>query len=155
MATSVIPSVIDALVTAARAALPSVQVHDGYGVTDDPGDFLMVGVTDPDSGDDANSAVSQQSWANATGGARDENGDVTCVALSWNGDGSQKVARDAAFAIAAAVQLAVRPAGVPGSLSVPGVLWLSYGAETQLLQQQGDGGAVAKVIFSIAFRARV
>lgn len=155
MVTSVIPTLIDAIVAAARAALPATQVYDGYAVTQDPGDFLMVGVNDPDAGDDAFSAESEQEWAHAIGGVRDERGDVTCVALSWNGDGNAKTARDRAFAIVAGVEGAVRPAGAPGTLSVPGVLWLAYGTQTQLLQQQGDSGAVAKVIFTVNFRARV
>lgn len=155
MATSVIPSVIDALVTAATTALPTTRVYDGFGVTDDPGDFLMVGVVDPDSGNDATAATSQQSWATTTGGARDEMGDVTCVALSWNGNGDAKAARNAAFATCNALQLAIRPTGQAGNLGVPGVLWLSYGESTQLLQDQNENGAVAKVIFTVYFRARV
>lgn len=155
MATSVIPSVIDALLAAARTALPGTNVFDGYGVTDDPGDFLMIGVVDPDSGTDATASTSQQSWATVTGGARDEMGDVTCVALSWNGNADAKAARDAAFSTCNALQLAIRPTGQAGNLSVPGVLWLSYGETTQLLQDQGENGAVAKVIFTVHFRARV
>ena len=36
--------------------------------------------------------------------ARDQTGSVTCAALSWNGDADQKAARDAAYAVVAAVE---------------------------------------------------
>jgi hypothetical protein len=61
MATSVVFDLVGALVTQLGAAL-SVNVHDGYGLTDDPGDYLMVGVEDPD-GDRATSAEGRQDWA--------------------------------------------------------------------------------------------
>lgn len=153
--TTVIGDLITALVAQSTTALPAVTVTDGYGTSGEPGDYLMIGVDDPDAGDDATSATSVQEWANTTGGARREMGDVTCVALSWNGDSDAKAARDGALAIANAVQLLVRPAGRAGDLGVAGVQWLSYGTQTRLLQQSDDAGAVAKVIFTVHFQARL
>lgn len=153
MATSVVPAAIDALVAAARIALPDVLVHDGIGQTDDPGDFLMIGVEDPDIEGAAFSADTKQDWAAVgTGAPRDEQGDITCVALSWNGDGDPKAARDGAYAIAAAVEDLLR--NTP-ALGVPQLLWTSFGSSSQLSQAQGDGGASALLVFRINFRARI
>lgn len=153
MATSVIPDLIDALIAAAATALPGVDVLDGPQVTDAaPGDYLMVGVEDLDSAEEANAAESRQQWANANYTARDEDGEITCVALSWNGDGDQKAARDAVFATAAALEDALR---ANPSLGVSSVLWTGYGSLTQFIQAQGDTGAAAQLTFRVHFIARL
>lgn len=155
MATSVVPALIDALVTAATAALPAVRVSDGVGATDDPGDFLMIGVEDPDLEGAAFSAETKQDWAAVgTGAPRDEQGEVTCVAVSWNGDGPEgaKAARDAAYAISAAVETLLRDTP---ALGIPELLWTSFGSSSQLSQAQGSGGASALLVFRINFRARI
>lgn len=153
MATSAIPDVITALVAAAKAALSTVTVYDGFGVSEDPGDFLMVGVDDPDRPDAAFAGSSRQGWA-TTGaqGARDEEGDITCAALSWNGNGDQQSARTAAFATCAAVETLLR---TNPTLGVSSLLWTSYGTDTQLSQSQDNNGALALVVFRVAFRARL
>lgn len=153
MATSVIPALIDALVSAALAALPTTLVFDGIGMTDDPGDFLMIGVEDPDIEGAAFSADTRQEWASVgTGAPRDEQGEITCVALSWNGNSDPKAARDGAYAIAAAVENLLR---ANPSLGVAGLLWTGFGSSSQLSQAQGSGGASALLVFRINFRARI
>lgn len=158
MAVSVVPALIDALVAAANesADLVDVDVYDGFGVSGDIGDFLMIGVDDPDRTDNASSASSEQDWHDAgIDGERDEIGDVTCAALSWNGDGSdagQKTARDAVFAIAEALAAACR---ANPSLGVDSLLWTSYGTTTDLQQGQDANGAVALLIFRIHFQALI
>lgn len=153
MATSVVPDLIDALVSTSRTALPDVNVYDGVSVTLDPGDYLMVGVEDPDLEGAVFSADTRQEWATVgTGAPRNEEGDVTCVALSWNGDGDQKVARDAAYAIAAGLEDALR---ANPSLGVSSLLWTGFGSSSQLSQAQGKGGASALLVFRIHFKARI
>lgn len=152
MATSVIPALIDALVAAAKAALSNLLVNDGYGVTEDPGNYLMIGVDDPDRPDAALSASSQQDWAHANYTARDEEGDITCAALSWTGDTDQKVSRDAVFATTAAVENMLR---ANPSLGLANLLWTSYGSATQLNQWQDAEGSMALVVFQVHFRARI
>lgn len=152
MATSVVPALIDALLALANANLTDVLVLDGYGQTDDPGDFLMIGIEDPDSDGAGFSADARQEWANANYTARDETGDITCVALSWNGDGDAKLARDTAYGITSALEDALR---LTPSLGVEGLLWTGFGSTTQLSQAQGTGGASALLIFRISFRARI
>lgn len=157
MATSVVPDLIDALLALARsgavAIVPDSNVFDGVGVTQDPGNFLMVGVEDPDMEGMAFAADARQEWSGVgTGAPRDEEGDVTCVAVAWNGDGDAKAARDAAYAIAAALEDALR---ANPSLGVSSLLWTGFGSSSQLSQAQGEGGASSILIFRIHFRARI
>lgn len=152
MSTSAIPDVIDALVTACTSALTNISVYDGWGVSDDPGDFLMIGVDDPDANNETNSGSSQQDWANATGTKRNESGDISCAALSWNGDSDQKAARTAVFATTAAVEDVLRS---DYTLGLPTLLWTSYGTSTQLTQSVNSTGAMALVVFKVHFEARI
>jgi hypothetical protein len=151
MAVSVVPALIDALIAAAETAGVE-NVYDGVHVSEDPGDFLMVGVDDPDSDGGSLSADSRQQWANANHTTRDESGSVTCAAYSWNGDGDQKAARDAAYVMVEALASACRT--TPG-LGVGSLLWTDFGSDANLSQLQGDWGASALVVFTIAFRARI
>lgn len=153
MATSVVPALIDALIAAADTALPDTLVSDGFGVTDDPGDFLMIGVEDPDTEQSAFSADTKQEWATADrSGVRNEVGEITCAALSWNGDGNQKAARDAVYAITAELEDALR---ATPALGLSGLLWTSFGTSTQFSQAHDATGAVAMLVFRIAFQARI
>lgn len=155
MTTSALPEVIDALVSLSDAALSAANVIDGIGVTDDPGDYLMIGVEDPDIEGAAFSADIEQSRATMSG-ARDETGTVTCCAMSWNGDSSaagQKAARDAAFATVDAVATIVRTTSP--TLGVSAVLKTEFGARITVSQAQDASGASCMVIFSVAYLARI
>lgn len=152
--TSAIPDIIDALFAAATAALPNVTVSDGTGVTDQVGDFLMIGVDDPDQQGASSSAESDQSAATlGTTRPRDETGTVTCAALSSNGDGDQKRARDAAFAMAAAVATICRTD--PSLALAYTSLVTDYGTGQRLMQNQYEDGVEAILVFSVRFRARI
>lgn len=154
MATSVVPALIDALVTQCTTALTGVaNVYDGTGVTDQPGDWLMVGVEDPDTDAESTAATTFEAPGPfGTNRPRDETGEVVLLAHSWNGDGNAKTARDAVYAVAAAVANLCR---TTPALGVSGVLWTGYGATTQLVQNQDSNGARAYLVFRISFRARI
>lgn len=152
MPTSAVPLVIDQLVERCTNALPDVLVFDGFGLTEDPGDFLMIGVDDPDTQDSAYAADADQEWANANYTARDESGTITCAALSWNGDGNQKAARDAVYSMTAAVEDVLR---AEPAMGIPVLLWSSFGTSQQLSQARDPQGAAAWLIFRIYFRARI
>ncbi len=151
MAVSVVPALIDAVFTAATTALVGVAtVTDGFAVDSDPGNFLMIGIDDPESSNPGASAQSAQDWqSTGQSGARSEIGDVSCVAVGWNGEYNQKTARDAAYGIAETVAAILR---ATPALGIPSLLWTSYGTNTQLFQDQNDG-AIARVVFTIHFRA--
>jgi hypothetical protein len=152
MATTVIPALLDALVTVATAVLPKATILDGYGVTEFVGDYLMIGVDDPYSPEEALAGSSQQDWAHANYTARNESGDITCVAVSWNGAESAKGARDSVFAITTAFEAGLR---ANPSLGLANLLWTSYGTNTQFSQGQDEDGAFAVVAFQIHFEARI
>jgi hypothetical protein len=153
MPTSVVPALIDAIVATAQAQLPTLIVTDGVGRTDDPGDYLMVAVEDPDTEGFDMAATSTQEWANANYTARDEEGDVNCIAMAWNGDADPQAARQAVYDNVAALETALRQNPPQG---LDDVLWTSIMAAGGRLEQiQGATGAVAILQFSIHFRARI
>ncbi len=155
MATSTLYPLLDALVAAARTALPSVTVYDGPGVSDDPGDYLMIGVDDPDQPNPVLAATSTQTPATlGTARSRDEEGDITCAALSWNGDADQSAARAGCKAITDAVENLIRTVTFP-ALGVTGVKTLGFGTSFTLSQDQNASGAMALVVFSIHYKARI
>jgi hypothetical protein len=151
MSTSVIPALIDALVEQAGQSLEAVLVFDGMRVTSDPGDYLMVGVDDPDADGFAQAADADQAWAGLGAHAKNQTGGVWCVAESRNGDGDPKAARDAAYATVAAVEDLCR---VDPTLAVLTGGWASVGGDERLSQSR-VGGASARVAFRVNFQARI
>ena len=153
MGTSVVFALIDALVPRLNDALPA-HVYDAYGtVTDDPGDYLVIGYEDPDA-DRAISAEGQQSWAGLGANARDEEGTVVCLALSWNGDADMSEARAAVKAITDGVEAHLRADPNLGA-TVPGLLWTGYGTRWRLEQIPATDGAAVFFVFDIQFKARI
>lgn len=152
MAVSAWPAVVDALIAKATAALPGVRVFDAFGDSDDPGDFLMVGSNNADESGDVNAGEFPQDWANANHTARDEDGVVNCFALSWNGDGNQKAARDSVFATCEAVAALCR---ADPSLGVPQLLWSSFGTRGTPSQGVDTQGALCAVEFQVSYKARI
>ena len=155
MGVSVLLDLLTQLVAQCDAALSAVQVYDGVGISEDPGDFLMIGVDDPDSDGMADSGRARQSpGPMGTNRPRDEFGTVTCAALSWNGDGDLAAARAGVKATTTAVENLLRTS--PNlSGAVTGLLWTGYGEQARVIQAQDDHGAMAMLIFDIAFRARI
>ena len=146
--TSVIPDLIDALVTQATAALPEVSVTDGEATTSDLKDYLMVGVEDATQAV-TTGAESDQSWPLATPTGRDEEGGVWCAAFTTGT--TTKEARDRAFAIAGAVQTLLRS---DTRLGIPGMKLTSYGQQ-RFSQWQASYGPAALLLFNISFKARI
>lgn len=156
MGTSVVFSLIDALVDHFTEALPGIEVHDGFGLSDDAFDFLMVGVEDP-NGSEATSAESQQTWAGLGANARNETGTVTCAAVAWRGnpgESGQREAREAAKAIVAAVEEDLRVDPNLGGV-VPGLMWVGFGTRLRIVQDQTEIGPMCMAVFDIDFKARI
>jgi hypothetical protein len=150
---SVVPALIDAMVAAFTAALPGGKVYDGYGQSDDPGDYLMIGVEDPDADSESEAAsVAQSQMAFGATRPRMEEGVIHMAARSVNGDASQKAARDAVYAMQEALATALR---TTNDLGVTGVMQLGNGSNLRLLQDQNNHGAVATLLYEIAFKAAI
>lgn len=157
MGTSVVPQLIDALVSGLTTALATsnVRVIDGYGTGDDASDFLMVGIDDPTSSEPAGAATAGQTpGPMATTRPRDQEGAVWCAAYSWNGDADQKAARDAAYSYVAAVENLLRSNPNLG-IAAGGYFVAQMGSDERLMQNQNPNGAEAGVIFNITFTARI
>lgn len=156
MAISILPDLIDTLLTRTRAALPSMaeRVFDGYGISEDPGDFLMIGVDDPDGPNPADSASGTLDWATmrSAPAPQDERGELVCAALSWNGDADPKAARDAVCVTASAVDTLCR--ADPSLGLAPRLLTARVASRYDLSQQQSDAGALALLVFRIVYHAR-
>lgn len=154
MATSAIPALIDELVARATTALPDVIVIDGDDPTDDSRDALFIGIEDPDD-EKATAARAQQEWPHIGHSARDQSGEILCAALAWNGNTSVKQARDAAYAMTAAIEDFLRAEPDLGLRDAAGVMWTGFGTREELIQFPTTSGATALLIFSIAFQARI
>ncbi len=155
MSTSLAPAVVDALV--ALGPLDDDRpVYDGVPVTEDPGfDYVMVGVEDPDT-DEASLAVEVlQEWLYLGAQTRQEDGTISCCAVSWIGDADEesvKVCRDKAYASAAQFEEAMRGSGV--DLGIDGLLWAEFRTGS-LRQWPTDTGTIAFLFFQVHYRAHI
>lgn len=152
MRTSVIPDLIDAMVTgfAALTGMEDVSVSDGLPLSNNEGTYLYVGVSDPNATQTA-AARSTQTWPLATFTAREETGDITLAVESIDGGGDIKAVRDEVFRVAGLIQDHLRTSK---TLGVAGVLWLSY-SDSDLDQAQAPAGAAAMLTFKIHYTARI
>jgi hypothetical protein len=157
LATSKIPAVIDALVTACTNASTiggaGVSVYDGPHLTTAPDqNVLWIGLDDPDSQGLANSGDSTQSFPGLGTRQRDELGTVYCVAEAWSGSTDVKGARDNAYNIVLAVENLLR-----ADATIAGTFLVGWGEVDgfQFRQGQADVGAVARVSFHIKYKARI
>lgn len=153
MAGTIVLDVIDALVTKYRTALPNVTVYDGTGISEDPGDFVMVGVGDPDSDQPPTSAETTSEWAGLGARARDEEGTITCCAVSWNGESEGLAsARAGIRSIVNAISDAHR---ADPTLGLGPVMWTGFGARATTTQIQATDGSSVVHYFEIQFKARL
>jgi hypothetical protein len=153
MTATIVLDVIDALVAEYRSALSNVAVYDGTGITEEPGDFVMVGVGDPDSNQPPTSADTSQDWAGLGAHRRDEEGTVTCCAVSWNGESEGLgQARDRVRSMLDAIGDIHR---ANPTLGVAPVMWTGFGARVTLTQIQADDGSSVIAYFEIQFKARI
>ena len=154
MVATAVPVVVTALIDGLTAALPTVDVRDSWTDTADPGDFLMVGVEDPDAVGYESSATAEQEWATIGNYSREESGEVVCCALSWNGDADPAAARAAAYGVVDAVAAWLKGDPTMGVTSVVN-LRAEFAGRHTLNQARTDVGAVALVTFTVSFKARV
>lgn len=153
MAGTIALDVIDALVQKYPPVLPSFTVYDGVGASDDPGNFLMVGVPDPDSDQPPTSADSKQEWAGLGAKRRDEEGTVTCCALAWNGE-TQGLLEARAVLRTMFDALAALHVEDP-TLGIGSVMWTGLGKNIRVDQIQSEKGSMVLIVFDIDYKARI
>jgi hypothetical protein len=105
MATSRVPATIDALVALFTAA--GLTTWDGPLVTGDYQPAIHVGY-DGDPEGDFKAVDADQEWAGIGAKSRDEEFDVICCAITVSGNSDIRSAREAAFAMLAVVENALR-----------------------------------------------
>lgn len=152
MSTSVVGAVIDALVTALTTA--GINVVDGPAVNaaDTGTDTLYIGWDGTEEGSDA--ASTDQEWAGLGNRARDENLTITCYAEATRGDTTLKPTRDAALAVVAAVETALRSDPQLGG-ALTGPSHAQFGAIDRLAQPQTPAGSRCGVVFTVTAFARL
>ena len=158
--TSRIPALIDYLVTLFQGsallgqATPPVTVFDGPATTGlDAPLKLFVGLADPDNPGTEPAADSQQTWAALGRLGRDEMIVIHCCAEAWAGTDDLKTVRTSATGIVAAVEQLMQSDttqfGGNALFPDPGITGL------QLMQNNTQQGAVARVAFNLIFKARI
>ncbi|MCT9932449.1 hypothetical protein N5079_19800 [Planotetraspora sp. A-T 1434] len=150
--TSRAPAVIDALVALLQAApgLSGVTVFDGPTVTAASiRDLITVGWDGDDDNDEA--VQSDQAWAGLGAKSKDETLLITCAAIAWRGETDVKPVRDRAYALVGEVETALRS---DPSLGFPPPTTVAF-ATGNAYQRQTDGGAEARVVFTVAVQTRI
>lgn len=155
MATSAAPAAVDALLAILRAS-PAL---DGAHIVDGP---PSVNLTDRhriyvgwSPGAEAAVDIVQQ-FAGAGARTRDEDASIACYAETRAGDKDMALRRARVFELLAAVETALRATDTaPEAPTINGtVLWSGLTAGS-LIQEQGDSGALAGLVFTVAYRARI
>lgn len=158
MTTTIVFDLITQLVSVCAANVPpGVQVYDGPGASNDPGNFLMVGVGNPDSDDLAESATGTQVWNGLGAKSALEDGSVVCCALAWTGgagNAAQQSARETCRDIVKSVDAALKSDPNLGG-AVPGLNWVRYGGNFALSQRSTADGVTAIFYFEIGYKARL
>lgn len=148
MNTSRIPAVLDALVSTFTAALPTARVIDGPFTTVPDGDYLTVGSTP-----DGDTTTGQQDWASLGNRARNEQIDVPCYCDSYSGSTDVAARRNAAFAMFAAAEDALRTDPTLGGV-IPNPGWAQIGTYSER-QEQTEAGLAVGVVFHVLIQTRI
>ncbi|MFD5875705.1 hypothetical protein [Streptomyces sp. NPDC060322] len=156
MATSAAHAAINALVGRFETALSldEVRVIDGPPPStnfSEP-DRLYVGWA-PGA---EQAAELQQSFASAGARRRDEDGAVSCYLEARSGDEDMALCRARVFELLASVEDELRATNAaPDAPTLGGtVLWSELTAGS-LIQENGPDGALAGLVFTVAYRARI
>lgn len=154
MASAAYPTVHAALVAAADAAL-TVRVVDGFDLSEDPGDVMMIGVP---SLSDLNSVSAGTFSQEATtfgraGGVRTETGSINGIVVATDGAGNQSAARTTAFGYIETLTTALRADPTMGVTAFNElVAQLSAG---DVAEDQAEDGATTAISFVVAYRALI
>jgi hypothetical protein len=156
MTTSAVHAAINALVVRFETApaLDGVRVIDGPPPStnfSEP-DRLYVGWA-PGA---EQAAELQQSFASAGARRRDEDGAISCYVETRAGDEDMALCRARVFELLAVVEDELRAtAAAPDAPTLGGTVLWSELTTGSLIQEQGPDGALAGLVFTVAYRARI
>lgn len=153
MSTSLVPGIINALVTVIDTATPDTcKVHDGPYVQTPTGDFVTVGWAPSET----ELARATQDYSAFKATRKVEQFDIVCYLDSAGGDtgaASVKTRRDGAYALLALIEDAIRNdvtlGGATGAAGWAGV------TEHALTQEMSDGGYSLGIVLHVAGTARI
>lgn len=155
MASAAYPTVHAALFALADSVrVDGLRVVDGFDVSEDPDDVMMIGVpTLSDVNAVAAGSFSQEALSfGRAGGVRTETGTVNGLVIATNGDGDQAAARAAAFGYVDTLGDALRADPAMGVTSFNElVAQLNTG---DVIEDQVDGAATA-ISFTVAYKALI
>jgi hypothetical protein len=150
---SKVGAIIDALVAACQAS-PTFTDPNGPVLYDGPGDSsdnwkdaTFIGF-DGDWEGGFQAVALTQTWAYVGGTSRFEQMDIHCAAISWSGENTPKVHRDAALLMVAAVETVIRTDPTLG-LDNSVVAELTVG---DMFQAPFRDGQECRILFTIAVR---
>ena len=134
------------------------SVSFGEPVALQSGDFLAVGISDPEAGGRSSAASSSIDWSTSmTPDGYAESGEIMCAAISVSGSDDLELAAESAYAILSAAVGAIRDnyTATQGTnlLGVEG-LWELHLSSVELpVLVPGEFGATAYLLFRLAFQA--
>lgn len=104
------PWVFKALLSAAEVALSDdLRVVDGYDISDDPGDVLMLGVPNlSDTSSISAGQFNQEQIGHGAAGNIRETGTINGIVMAWTGDVDANAARTACFGYLDSLSAAIR-----------------------------------------------
>lgn len=142
---STVPACLDALVAAAKRALPGVQVVDGQPYDDIDDNLVMIAFT----GDPGDQAVTVNRSQAVTTAPDRESYDVTCLAAAWGGHETDPVpVRNTAYSFVNAIA-----AELAADTTLGGVVGRSRISTDAFAQAQTERGACAVVRFVVHVEA--
>jgi hypothetical protein len=153
MTSAAFPVVMAGAVATATATQAPTRVVRGRDITNDPGDVVMFGVSDPEDSGGWDAAGSYSQTMQTFSGKREEIGNINGLAVARNGDGDPAAASAAVFALIAALEASV---ATSPALGVSSLEYLVAEMESgDVHESLSDEGANAALSFVINYRARI
>lgn len=141
------------LVPAFTAVVPAgVDVRLGYGVTDSPADYVLVGADDPFSDQPAPMVDGDSDFLYTGAVNRTENGGINCVAFVSTGDTDTDIALTRLEEVLDALATALR--ADPDLTSIPELMWCHLSV-TRIDSDQNRNGTWALGVFRVLFKAQL
>lgn len=134
----------------ADADLSAVEVVDGPQVNSDAAnEWLFVGF-DGDVPDEGNEAVSAEQDAMAFARVKQESADVTCAIVVRSGDTETTAVRARAYEILSDAEDTLR-----ADETLSGLVMRAHVSAHQYIPVQTQGGAKARVVFTVTYQAQL
>jgi len=153
MATSALPSFINAVITRLKADsnLSAVRIFDGIEIDQSyPGDAVCIGHDGNMEGDEVVASNFTQEYRNLGAVGKFEDGIVNCSMWAWDGSTDISARRTRAMQVLGYVENSIR-----SDVSFSGVVIYSGLETAQMSYRQTTSGAAVVINFSLTYRAKI